>query len=89
MTVRSLIPFIKHNDIRLVLEDDSEICLIRKEHIQKELLSDKCLDMKVVYIETDEEIPDNVIRIETQDGSGDFIEIIFPEENKDKNKNDK
>ena len=56
MTVRSLIPFIKHNDIRLVLEDDSEICLIRKEHIQKELLSDKCLDMKVVYIETDEEM---------------------------------
>lgn len=38
---------------------------------------------------TDEEIPDNVIRIETQDGSGDFIEIIFPEENKDRNKNDK
>nr|DAY84376.1 MAG TPA: hypothetical protein [Caudoviricetes sp.] len=60
MTVRSLIPFIKHNDIRLVLEDDSEICLIRKEHIQKELLSDKCLDMKVVYIETDEEIPDTI-----------------------------
>ena len=39
--------------------------------------------------DNDEEIPDNVIRIETQDGSGDFIEIIFPEENKDKNKNDK
>ena len=39
--------------------------------------------------DNDEEIPDNVIRIETRDGSGDFIEIIFPEENKDKNRNDK
>ena len=41
------------------------------------------------FAKENEEIPDNVIRIETQDGSGDFIEIIFPEENKDKNKNDK
>ncbi len=37
----------------------------------------------------DEENPDNVIRIETLDGSGNFIEIIFPEEDKAKNKNDK
>lgn len=29
----------------------------------------------------EETLPPNVIRIETQDGSGDFIEIILPEEN--------
>ncbi|MHA7781666.1 hypothetical protein ACX9LW_08990, partial [Campylobacter coli] len=27
---------------------------------------------------TQEIIPDNVIRIQTQDGSGEFIEIVFP-----------
>ncbi|MBT0828910.1 hypothetical protein KJQ75_08790, partial [Campylobacter lari] len=30
------------------------------------------------YNNTQELIPDNVIRIQTQDGSGEFIEIIFP-----------
>ena len=42
---------------------------------------------KGIILKNDENII--LIRIETQDGSGDFIEIIFPEENKDKNKNDK
>lgn len=31
--------------------------------------------------DTEETLPPNVIRIETQDGSGYFIEIILPEEN--------
>ncbi|PZT47285.1 hypothetical protein B6S12_09910, partial [Helicobacter valdiviensis] len=45
---------------------------INSNHASTIYTSDKNVDS------TQETIPDNVIRIETQDGSGEFIEIIFP-----------
>ena len=74
--------FRKHTSEKGIILKNDENIIFKRGTMPNNRESNKQKD-------NDEEIPDNVIRIETQDGSGDFIEIIFPEENKDKNKNDK
>ncbi len=75
--------FKKHTSKKsIILKNDKNI-IAKKGTMPDNIESDKQKD------NIDEENPDNVIRIETLDKSGDFIEIIFPEEDKAKNKNDK
>lgn len=74
--------FRKHTSKKDIILKNDENIIFKRGTMPNNRESNKQKD-------NDEEIPDNMIRIETQDGSGDFIEIIFPEENKDKNKNDK
>lgn len=57
--VKDILPLVKWNDVRLVLGEEDEICLLRKEFIT-ETLSDKILEMTVTGIENDEAILDTV-----------------------------
>lgn len=59
MTVRSLVPLIKCNDM-LLLCDRIELGLIRCDCVE-DMLSEKYLDMEVDYIESDEDIPNTVV----------------------------
>lgn len=74
--------FRKHTSKKSIILKNDENIIFKRGTMSNNRESNKQKD-------NDEGIPNNVIRIETRDGSGDFIEIIFPEENKDKNKNDK
>ena len=56
---KDILPLVKWNDVRLVLGEEDEICLLRKEFIT-ETLSDKILEMTVIGIENDEAILDTV-----------------------------
>ena len=57
--VKDIFPLVKWNDVRLVLGEEDEICLLRKEFIT-ETLSDNILEMTVTGIENDESILDTV-----------------------------
>lgn len=57
--VKDILPLVKRNDVRLVLGEEDEICLLRKEFIT-ETLSDNILEMTVTGIENDESILDTV-----------------------------
>ena len=57
--VKDILPLVKWNDVRLVLGEEDEICLLRKEFIT-ETLSDNILEMTVTGIENDESILDTV-----------------------------
>lgn len=57
--VKDILPLVKWNDVRLVLGEEDEICLLRKDFIA-ETLSDKILGMMVTGIENDEAILDTV-----------------------------
>lgn len=57
--VKDILPLVKWNDVRLVLSEEDEICLLRKEFIT-ETLSDNILEMTVTGIENDESILDTV-----------------------------
>ena len=57
--VKDILPLVKWNDVRLVLDEEDEICLLRKDFIA-ETLSDKILGMMVTGIENDEAILDTV-----------------------------
>lgn len=57
--VKDILPLVKWNDVRLVLDEEDEICLLRKEFIT-ETLSDNILEMTVTGIENDESILDTV-----------------------------
>lgn len=57
--VKDILPLVKWNDVRLVLGEEDEICLLRKEFVT-ETLSDKILEMTVIGIENDEAILDTV-----------------------------
>lgn len=57
--VKDILPLVKCNDVRLVLGEEDEICLLRKEFIT-ETLSDNILEMTVTGIENDESILDTV-----------------------------
>lgn len=57
--VKDILPLVKWNDVRLVLGEKDEICLLRKEFIT-ETLSDNILEMTVTGIENDESILDTV-----------------------------
>lgn len=57
--VKDILPLAKWNDVRLVLGEEDEICLLRKEFIT-ETLSDNILEMTVTGIENDESILDTV-----------------------------
>lgn len=58
--VKDILPLVKWNDVRLVLGEEDEICLLRKEFIT-ETLSDNILEMTVTGIENDESILDTSI----------------------------
>lgn len=57
--VKDILPLVKWNDVRLVLGEEDEICLLKKEFIT-ETLSDNILEMTVTGIENDESILDTV-----------------------------
>ena len=57
--VKDILPLVKWNDVRLVLGEEDEMCLLRREFIT-ETLSDKILEMTVTGIENDEAILDTV-----------------------------
>lgn len=57
--VKDILPLVKWNDVLLVLGEEDEICLLRKEFIT-ETLSDNILEMTVTGIENNESILDTV-----------------------------